>query len=343
MRNSFLKSTVALLFAISTSCGYDSTSPIYNPPVVLSNIGLWTSSGSPSEILRLEPTQLNGSGNLTARTAINTSSSTLFTLNSIAFDTDGTMWVASQDDSTLLSFAPAKLGASGSVDASTFIESTDGSLSGPAGLAFDRQHRLWVANFSNGTLVRFDRGQLAAGRTQIPAIVINGPGHPTGLAFDASGALWMSDSRSNKIVKYSAEQLETSGFLTPAVVLSPLGTTLVNPTGLAFDASGNLWVANSGSQRIVKFSSEQLAATGSPVPQTILTPAAASAYFPEGLAFDSDGSLWVITVDGILDKFTSNQLLATGTPEPSVHLILPDRLLFWSVAFWPKPSGLPLN
>jgi sugar lactone lactonase YvrE len=341
MRKTFLNSTLAMLFAVATSCGYDSTSPIYNPPVPSPSVGLWTSSGSPSEILRLDQAQLNGSGNRTASTAINTSSSTLFGLNSIAFDTDGTMWVASQDDSTLLGFAPAKLAASGSTDATTVIESTGGSLSGPMGLAFDRQHRLWVANFSNGTLVRFDRGQLAAGHTQIPAIVINGPGHPTGLAFDASGAMWISQS--NKVVKYLPEQLETSGFLTPAVVLSTLGTTLVNPTGLAFDASGNLWVANSGSQGIAKFSSDQLAATGSPVPQIVLTPAAASVYVPEGLAFDSDGSLWVISVDGILDKFASSLLLATGTPEPSVRLILPDRRLFWSVAFWPKPAGLPLN
>ena len=343
MRKTFFNGTIALLFSIATSCGYDSTSPIYTPPVASLNVGLWTASGSPSEILRLDDAQLNSTGNRTASTVVTTPSATLFTLNSIAFDTDGTMWVASQEDSTLLGFAPDKLGASGSAVASSVIESTGGSLSGPTGLAFDRQHRLWVANFSNGTLVRFDRGQLAAGHTQIPAIVINGPGHPTGLAFDASGAMWMSDSQSNKVVKYLPEQLETSGFLTPAVVLSTLGTTLVNPSGLAFDESGNLWVANSGSQRIAKFSLDQLAATGSPVPQIVLAPAASSVHLPEGLAFDSDGSLWVMTADGILEKFASSLLRATGAPEPSVHLTFPNHVLFWSVAFWPKPPGLPLN
>jgi sugar lactone lactonase YvrE len=283
-------------------------------------------SGTPSEILRLDPAQLSGTGGRTPATRVTTFSASLVSLNSIAFDSDGTMWIASQEDSTLLGFAPSALSSSASVVATTRIASTNGSLSGPTGLAFDRQHRLWVANPSNRTIVRYDRSQLAAGGAQTPAVVLVGPGRPTALAFDAAGSLWVSDINSSKVFKYTASQLEASGLPTPAVVLSRNATSLVNPSGLAFDKFGNLWVANAGSRRISAFTPEQLEANGSPDPRIVLSPSAGSVELPEGLAFDSDGSLWVMGGDGVLVKFESASLRATDAPEPK----RPPR------AHWPR-------
>jgi DNA-binding beta-propeller fold protein YncE len=53
------------------------------------------------------------------------------------------------------------------------------------------------------------------------------------------------------------------------------------PAGLAFDASGNLWVANSTGQTIVEFVASQIVASGSPTPNAVI----GSVNTPSGLAF----------------------------------------------------------
>ena len=61
-----------------------------------------------------------------------------------------------------------------------------------------------------------------------------------------------------------------------------------NPTGLAFDNNGNLYVANYGNNTIEKFNSS---GQGS-VFATYLTNGL-GIYFPIGMAFDSSGNLYV--------------------------------------------------
>ena len=154
--------------------------------------------------------------------------------------------------------------ASGSTDATILISSA--ALGAPTGLAFDKQHRLWVANLDHGTIVRFDSGQLASSGSPVPSVIIAGLGQPAALAFDAAGSLWVSDIRRDKIASFSEAQLSASGFVAPQVVISTLGTTLRNPAGIAFDADGNLWVANASNQTVVAFAPAQLSASGSPAP-----------------------------------------------------------------------------
>lgn len=337
------QATAVAAFTIALGCGYDSTTPYPPPGPDTVREGLWTASGSNPAILRLEPTQLLASGSRTPATAITTPSADLFDLNGIAFDVDGTMWVTSEDDSTLVAFAPASLTRSGSAAAAIVISSNNGSLSAPRGLAFDKQHRLWVANFANGTIVRYDPAQLRSSGSPVPAVTISGLGTPNALAFDAAGSLWMSDGRRNKIASFGEDQLDASGFLAPRVVLSAKAASLAIPLGIAFDADGNLWVGNVGNQTVVAFSPTQLAAGGTIDPNVVLSSNAGSLSIPAGLAFDSDGSLWVMGGAGALEKFPRSTLTATGAPAPGVRIDVAGYVLFSSVAFWPTPEALPLN
>jgi hypothetical protein len=68
------------------------------------------------------------------------------------------------------------------------------------------------------------------------------------------------------------------------VTLSATNGSLSAPSGLAFDASGDLWVANDISRTVVEFGASQLAASGAPTPIVTLSGSALSA--PRGLAFD---------------------------------------------------------
>jgi len=337
MRFAVLRTTIALFLPAAAGCGYDYVAPSSPLPS-----GLWSASGSPSEILRLDPSQLTGIGNRTPAISITTPSARLETLVGIAFAASGDMWIANQEDSLLLLFAPDALTRSGSRAATAVIAPNGGSLSGPTGLAFDSQHRLWVANSGNGTLVRFGAAQLASTGAPAPEVVLSGLVRPTSLAFDAAGSLWVSDIRAHTVAKYLPAQLAVSGSPAPAVVLHANASSLVNPS-VAFDASGTLWVANAGNQTLAAFTPAQLSAGGSPVPHVVLSSTGDSLSIPVGLAFDGEKSLWVMSGDGILEKFASSSLGSTGAPAPSVQLRLTGHLLFWSVAFWPRPAGLPLT
>jgi sugar lactone lactonase YvrE len=298
-------------------------------------------SGNPPAILRLDPTQLTDTGQRVPATIVTTPSAGLTTLAGVAFDAAGTLWVASDDDSVLLAFAPGALASSGTKSASRVITPTRGSLSGPIGLAFDSQQRLWVVNHRSATVVRFDPAQLAAGGVQTPALVLSVPGTPVAIAFDGAGSLWVSDNQLRVIYKYTAAQLAASGSPPPSFVLTA-ADSFVNPTGVAFDVAGNLWVANNGRSNLLSFTPAQLAGAGPLEPNVVIT-SAGSLSIPIGLAFEEDGSLWVVGGTGLLTRFAAASLRASGAPAPVARLRVSGRVLFWSAALWPKPTGLPLN
>lgn len=332
-----------LMVCAGSSCGdYPTGSGNHGPPDSSRQNGLWVVSGTFPALMRLAAEQLAASGSVIPSTVI-TSPSAPFTLNSVAFDADGTMWMSNPGDSSLLGFAPSALSSSGEHTATTVISTTDGSLNVPSALAFDASHHLWVANYGSGTIARFDPAQLAASGAPVPTIVLSTTGHPTGLAFDADGGLWFSDNQANRLAKYAADQLNSSGFILPAVVLSTNGTALRNPSGIAFDDAGKLWVANPGNQTVIALGAGQLETTGLANPSIVISPTTSSPALPVALAFDDAGNLWVVDGVGALAKYDHAALAASGAPAPAVRLVLANRLNLWIPAFWPKPQTLPLH
>jgi streptogramin lyase len=338
-----LASVATLLLSI-TACSSDSIQPTPPPPTPE---GLWTASGARSDLLRLAPAQLDTAGELEPATTIQAVGDSLPAIGgliSLAFDDTGLLWVVSSLRSTLLGFAPSRLMVSGATSPTVRITAGDGTLVGPTALAFDAQHRLWVANAGARTLVRFDPDQLAASGTRQPAVVLTGLGEPTALAFDAAGSLWVAEFP-GRLLEYLPNQLEASGAPVPAVTLDPdpAGTSLVEPAAMAFDAAGMLWVSNSGSTTVVGFAPDQRVASGAPSPRVVLSPAAGSLQLPAALVFTADGSLWVVNGTGVLERFDAASLAAGGPPEPSGRLVLSQQTLLWGGALWPRPAGLPLR
>lgn len=301
--------------------------------------GLWTVSAVPTEVLRLEPSQLEGDGDVGPATTLTTGDADLFTLNALAFDREGALWIASFDDSHLLALGPEALGGGGEVAAMTRIESVDGSLAAPSGLAFDGAGRLWVANHAGGTLVRFDRDQLGVGGAVSPSVVLAVGGKPTGLAFDAQGALWVSDNGANVIRRYDPRRLGASGAPAASAELR-VGDDecFLYPAGLAFDASGRLWVANVGCDDVVGLLPTP---SGRSAPPPLVAKDEEGALsIPVGLAFDAEGDLWVLGGLGTLTELGRASLGGSGPPRVSRRLRLVGHELMWNLVFWPRPSTL---
>lgn len=156
----------------------------------------------------------------------------------------------------------------------------------------------------------------------------DGPGssasfcNPSGVAFDAtSGNLYVADMSSQVIRK-----------ITPAGVVSTLAGTagmagfangagtaasLFNPTGIAVDASGNVYVADSGNNAIRKITMpgavvSTLAGSGLMGSANNAVGTSASFNNPNGVAVDSAGNVYVAdTYNNLIRKVTPTGAVST--------------------------------
>lgn len=216
------------------------------------------------------------------------------------------------------------------------------------GLAFDGSGNLWVADVNAARLLMFTASQISTGGALTPSVTIGSTGgsldRPLSLAFDASGNLWVSNLNASTVVAYSPAQLAAGGSPTPSVTISSDPTpSLAQPYGLAFDASGDLWVANGGSPNtVVRFDAAQLS-TGAPTPAATIA-ASSLGGNPRGLAIDNSGALWVsdANTNGLRRFVDASSLSGDVTPAADIVLTgLPGGDLY-GMAFSATPAGLPI-
>jgi trimeric autotransporter adhesin len=143
------------------------------------------------------------------------------------------------------------------------------ALANPYGVALDAAGNLYVADTNNNRIRR-----VAAGSGIISTVAGNGgfgfsgdggPATaaglygPRGVAVDATGTLYIADTFSNRIREVAAG----SGIISTVAGNDPIGgfsgdglpataARLGGPTGVAVDAAGNLYIADSGNNRIRK-------------------------------------------------------------------------------------------
>ncbi len=190
-----------------------------------------------------------------------------------AFDSSGSLWIASATGNTVVEFRADQL----LVDGAPTPNVTITGFNAPSGVAFDTAGNLWVANGNPGTVVMFSAAQLLVGGALVPDVTISANAgsfaFPRGVAFDAAGNLWVSNTAagSDTVVKFTPAQLAVSGSPAPDVTISANAGSLNSPVGLAFDNSGDLWVATAGSESLVQFSGVGgLSGAVSPVPTTTI-------------------------------------------------------------------------
>jgi sugar lactone lactonase YvrE len=144
-------------------------------------------------------------------------------------------------------------------------------------------------------------------------------GYVMSIAIDGYGDLWVSDTSSH-IVEFvppfstgmSATLVIGQTSLTSTAGCNqggaaPTASTICQAGGLAFDSSGDLWVSDTGNMRVLEF--KPPFSTGMPASLELGQPSGATAfstatinnggisastlYWPNKLAFDGDGNLWI--------------------------------------------------
>lgn len=193
---------------------------------------------------------------------------------------------------------------------------------------------MWVADAEAG-IHGFAASQRTSSGSPTADVLISNADGPNGLAFDANGNLWVSLLFTEELAMYTPAQLATTGSPPPQVVIGSDGTSLRQGYAIAFDASGNLWVANAFDNRLEMFTPAQLTTSGSPTPSVVLTNATLNN--PLGMAFDGAGALWVASSDAdAVVRFTPNQLTVGGAATASVTLTATGASL-------DRPEGLAFD
>ncbi|MGH8502755.1 MAG: NHL repeat-containing protein [Gammaproteobacteria bacterium] len=259
----------------------------------------------------------------------------------------GRLWLPVRLDGQVQSFARAQLAAGGDRPGIAITGAGDE----PINAIFDPRGNMWVASFADNTLLRYSPRKLAApGGARVPDIIIrsNTTGSlngPLGLAFDAKGNLWVGNygprtgsggAGDNTIVRFTRGQLARSGAPTPAIILRGFD----NPYGHIFDAQGNLWVANSRADNVLRFPPAQLKNGGTPDVTITETSVGGVLDGPRGVTFDRNGNLWVASavnerVAGYTVSGTTVTPLSTVTlrNEQGGRVPSPDGLAFDNAGF----------
>ncbi len=134
---------------------------------------------------------------------------------------------------------------------------------------------------------------------------------PTSLTIDSAGTMWVADYTNHRVLRFDNASTKSSGANADGVLGAPDYTTLNPettqtgmkfPNGVAVDGAGNLFVSESGNDRILRFNNAALKANGAAADavfgqvdfETGTTGTSATALdSPEKCWFDNEGTLWV--------------------------------------------------
>lgn len=260
---------------------------------------------------------------------------TLCVPGAVAVDSSGRLYVAdTQNNRVLVYTGPISTGMNatavlGQTDFSTNTNNSGGlgprSLDVPTGVAADSSGNLYVADTGNNRVLEYNgpitTNAAAArvfGQPDFSSNGINTGGVsnislniPLGVAVDSSGNLYVADNGNNRVLGYNTPLTDTvadivigkANFITTAC--GTTNTTLCSPSSVAFDASGNLYVADTSNNRVLEYNAPlatNMAAstvfgqgasifTTNTCNKTALN--ASALCLPGGVALDSSGNLYV--------------------------------------------------
>jgi sugar lactone lactonase YvrE len=203
---------------------------------------------------------------------------------------------------------------------------TSAQLNGPTGVAVDSAGNLYIADTGNNRIREVSGGMIttvggagtpgfSGDKAQAVSALLNGP---TGVAVDSNGNLYIADTANRRVRQVSATGVITTvagGGTSLVDNASAIKAQLAPSFGIAVDANGVLYIADTDNSRIRKVSGGLIATvagsgtrgfSGDNGPAT-----AARLALPSGIAFDSNGNLYIADTDNNRVREVSNGVITT--------------------------------
>jgi sugar lactone lactonase YvrE len=250
----------------------------------------------------------------------------------VAVDANGTVYVSDTGNMVIRKITPdrvvSKLAGQVGWNNRGFVDGAADAarFSTPGDLALDGAGNLLVADLNNDAIRTVD----AAGKVGTLAKV----GLPSGIAVRA-GAVYVSQATDNTVLRISAGTAtvvagvatQRTGRFAPAAADGPaLAATFRVPGPLAFDAAGNLFIADFGTVR--KLNTQGVVSTfaGAPlrIGATDGNAADASFFTPDSLAVDASGNLYVSDFDNYAIRKIAGGVVSTfasASPPQNVGVV----------------------
>jgi hypothetical protein len=218
-------------------------------------------------------TRVYGQATFTTSTP-GTSATALKLPSGVALDGGGNLYVADNYNNRVLYFPAGSTTATVVYGQGSFTTNTPGTsataLSNPQGLALDGSGNLYVADYSNNRVVYYAAGSTTASRvygqggsftTNVYGTSATSLGSPAAVALDSGGNLYVSDYSNNRLLYFPAGSTTSTlvygqgSFTSNSPGTS--ATTLYEPSGLALNGGGNLYVADYANNRLLEFGAIQ--------------------------------------------------------------------------------------
>lgn len=238
----------------------------------------------------------------------------------VAVDSGGNLYIADGVNNVI-----RKVTASGTI--TTVVPSSAG-LNSPEGVAVDSSGDIYVSDSGNQVIKEFPGvpPNIVVGGGVTPPFILS---YPSGIAVDSNGYLYISDMGNSRILKLQSGTVSTVAGIAGIPGYSgdgglATGAHLNNPTAVAVDASGNIYIAdglNFVIRKIDKASGNIYTVAGNGVNGDSGDggPAlSAELSQPYGVAVDSFGNLYISELNSVVRKVDTSGNISTVAG--NVHL-----------------------
>ena len=234
---------------------------------------------------------------------------------------DGNVWVANTRNNRIDEFSTDGTPIASCPNTSRLTS----SFNWPMAVAFDPSGTMYVADTFNNRIEAISVSQCSNNTTVVPIWSVGTRGSGSGqfikpwdIAYDPTqNRLLVTDTDNSRIVALNPSNGAVES-LFPSITKGAAPGQVQQPEGIAVDASGNIWVADTGNNRVEEFTgagtfANQMVGTYGccfNAPNTDLNA-------PQGLAFDTNGLLYVADANNNrIQVFQPSSSAPFGPPGP---------------------------